>query len=382
MITGAKDGSARKCVRCQKGEYLSADGTFCLKCPAGKYSMENSTQCLDCPDGMFSNKEGSGTCSECGAGTTNTIEKTGCDYNNCQYRSGKNVLYDLSPLRVDGGPMYRVKGIGREGLYSRSRYYVNVCSLKHDNTSCMTKKSVKGYYGKYKTKAITMNTLACRSVSYGTSYSRSTSFGEILHFLPLPGNETNGLQLNFRSRSISCYDQKVKKYKARQTIIQMLCDMTKGVGQPEISDNSTTGKQAPVKGCIMRLHWRSKFACRICHEEEDFKKIFGQCKNGQRQVTYIQNEGCRTIDEKPTIVVKTETCTNKASSTSPGKKNNSALIGATSASIILLLVVLLIVFVYFKRYRGEAGVKRNIFNKTFSRIQKDDEEDLVDDDVL
>lgn len=88
-----------------------------------------------------------------------------------------------------------------------------------------------------------MKTLACRSVSYGSSYTRSTSFGEILHFLPLPGNKTNGLQLNFTSRSASCYDQTVKKYRARQTVIQMICDMTKGAGQPEISDNSTLGKQ-------------------------------------------------------------------------------------------------------------------------------------------
>ena len=71
----------------------------------------------------------------------------------------------------------------------------------------------------------------------------------------------------------------------------------------------------------------------------------------------------------------------QASSTSSGKSSNGALIGATSASIILLVLVLLIVLVYFKRFRGGGGVKKNIFNKTCSRIQKDDEEDLVNDDL-
>ena len=61
----------------------------------------------------------------------------------------------------------------------------------------------------------------------------------------------------------------------------------------------------------MNLQWRSKFACRICHQEDDYQKIYGQCKDGRRQVTYMQNESCRTIDDKPTIVVKTEACTKK-----------------------------------------------------------------------
>ena len=69
-VTGAKQGSAQKCVKCPAGEYLTKSGAFCLKCPVGKYSTEGSTKCLECPENTFSDKEGSGKCTKCGTGTT------------------------------------------------------------------------------------------------------------------------------------------------------------------------------------------------------------------------------------------------------------------------------------------------------------------------
>ena len=139
-ITGAKDGSAKECIRCPAGEYLTKTGAFCNKCSKGTYSKEGSTSCLNCSEGYFSDKEGSGECTKCGAETTSNKAKDGCDYNNCRFKY-KDSEYDLSPLKSDGGPMHRVSTYRPKSKYFFPlHYYVNICSLKHDNTSCTTMK--------------------------------------------------------------------------------------------------------------------------------------------------------------------------------------------------------------------------------------------------
>ena len=143
-ITGAKDGSAKECVRCPAGEYLTHTGAFCMKCPNGTFSLEGSTKCTHCPEGSFADKEGSGECTKCGEGTTSNNARDGCNYNNCRYQYNKDVVYDLSPLKSDGGPMYMVNVHKPKTKYFFPlHYYVNICSLKHDNTSCTTIKRIE-----------------------------------------------------------------------------------------------------------------------------------------------------------------------------------------------------------------------------------------------
>lgn len=82
-------------------------------------------------------QEGSSECTMCGNGTKANKNKDGCDYNGCKFTPAPGVMYDLSPLRRDGGSMYLVR-TNRSRYYFPLYYYINICSLKHDNTSCYT----------------------------------------------------------------------------------------------------------------------------------------------------------------------------------------------------------------------------------------------------
>ena len=132
-------GVGRECSKCPAGKY-ALNSAFCKKCPIGTSSEEGSTKCSPCPIDSFADKEGSEQCIKCGTGTTSNAAKDGCDYNNCRYEQEPGVVYDLSPLKIDGGPMYRVWYNHSSTKKVVTQYFVNVCSLKHDNSSCMYSK--------------------------------------------------------------------------------------------------------------------------------------------------------------------------------------------------------------------------------------------------
>ena len=125
-----------------------------MKCPNGTFSLEGSTKCTHCPEGSFADKEGSGECTKCGEGTTSNNARDGCNYNNCRYQYNKDVVYDLSPLKSDGGPMYRVWYNRTAGI--STGFFVNVCSLKHDNSSCIYSKFKRNKLGKLNLKWVSI----------------------------------------------------------------------------------------------------------------------------------------------------------------------------------------------------------------------------------
>ena len=144
-IIGANKGSAKKCVKCVAGTFLDHNGAYCQKCPNGTYSDDGQTECTRCKDGWFADKEGSPKCTKCGAGTTSNKNRDGCDYKNCRFHSPKGYTYDLLPLRVVNGPMYKVQTHRPKSKYFFPLfYYINICSLKHDNSSCTSIKRVPG----------------------------------------------------------------------------------------------------------------------------------------------------------------------------------------------------------------------------------------------
>ena len=93
-------------------------------------------------------------CKKCGSGTTSNKNGDGCDYNGCTF-STAGVKYDLSPLKVDGGPMYKVRTYKpKSKYYFPLYYYINICSLNHDNSSCTNTRRSRTPKGTYTEKNV------------------------------------------------------------------------------------------------------------------------------------------------------------------------------------------------------------------------------------
>lgn len=370
-IFGAKSGSAKSCIKCTAGTYLTNDGGFCRKCPNGTYSNEGSTHCTRCPGNMFADKEGSAQCTKCGEGTTSNANRDGCDYNGCRYQYDNDTLYDLSPLSVNGGPMYKVRTYRPKSKYFFPLYYyINICSLKHDNSSCTTMQRVDNMDNKVIRKSVIVKTMACKRWSFDEQ--NSYSIGEVLNFLPLKGNETNGLIIKLTG-GYRCWNKLAKVYQVPATMIHMKCDMEADIGYPEPLDNNT----AIDRNCLFAIQWRTKYACRIC-KKRDTREIKGVCVDGKQIITYIRSSGCRGENNQPSVTIKHRLCeTQKMTKINTGGRNDTPLIVAIVIAVLVILILIFFLVYYARRNRYLRG---RIFvpGKSFSKVQEEDEDELVD----
>ena len=96
-------------------------------------------------------QQGTSKCLRCGQNTKSTKNKDGCDPMGCKFSPKGDVHYDLSMLSRPGGPMFRVipselKATKIRGSKTRTardsppfirEFYINLCTVNHDNTSCL-----------------------------------------------------------------------------------------------------------------------------------------------------------------------------------------------------------------------------------------------------
>jgi len=139
-------------IYCKAGFYFSVDAARCILCPAGTFAPNKTMigckgcvykpkfeKCQRCPYNSFAAKEGSIECTKCGSGFHANDNRDSCDYSRCEFAISGST-YNLLPLRNYSGSMYKVKG---QPNNASMFYYVNICSLEHDSSSCTTLRSIQ-----------------------------------------------------------------------------------------------------------------------------------------------------------------------------------------------------------------------------------------------
>jgi len=87
------------CLACPPGTYSPLGSAKCISCPRGTFSSQASDRCVQCVPGTYASKEGSTSCSKCGANAEQTV-----DYAYCQCRSGFYLTLkgECEPCMVGG----------------------------------------------------------------------------------------------------------------------------------------------------------------------------------------------------------------------------------------------------------------------------------------
>lgn len=166
-------------------------------------------------------------------------------------------------------------------------------------------------------------------------------------------------------------------------LLDLRCDVKAGVGNPGPENNYTNILRA---NCQYHFVWRSLYACPKCRKN-DVTKIYGECINGTRNITYLRSVKCWGTGEEtaipttpepqscvtPTVTVLVNETVPVAYKVKEKNKVNMALIGV-GVVIILALLAVAGYFVYKHRvmkYRYYTLMARN---KPMSRLEQEDED--------
>ena len=171
------------------------------------------------------------------------------------------------------------------------------------------------------------------------------------------------------------------------TTVELQCDMKAGVGNPGPVNNYTDVYRSP---CGYHFLWKSLYACPQCNEE-DVKKVYSECVNGTRNVTYIKSRNC--VGDVNVENGYNESCGDGGGNGGDGKGGNvSGSRGTKKADVVwkilvgvgvVIIVVLLVVaavFIYKHRelrYKYYSTLTRD---KTMKRLAEEDEDHIIDHD--
>ncbi|XP_068687640.1 endosome/lysosome-associated apoptosis and autophagy regulator family member 2-like isoform X1 [Montipora foliosa] len=368
-ILGTKDGLPNNCIPCPGG-YRSILGNTedCEICPNGTASEEGSTQCTPCEGDTFAAKTGSKECLPCGSHTHAFPKKDGCSTNGCKFIASEGVEYDLNNLSRPGGPMFRVLPY-RPSKHKRSHIwpyiavYVNLCTLDHDNTSCVKLRD------RNSGERVPLPVMACRA-----SWIVHISMGSVMGYRAKK-DVRSGLfvDLLHGDRCFSGPGREERRYK---TTLDLRCNVNAGVGNPGPENNRTRMYQ----GCEYYFVWESLYACPVCKGHE-VTKIFGECINGTRNVTFVRSVPCWGTGGHQVDETANEPC--EMSDTNEGKETRVLYLTQASNVIKVVIgvcvgvfVVLLGIAIYFVykhrtlKYRYFNALTRN---KPMSRLAEEDE---------
>lgn len=243
----------------------------------------------------------------------------------------------------------------------RSQFFLNLCTLEHDNSSCTTADVTSRPY-----KRISHPTMSCKT---GWSWEPTDySLGTVIGYRPNK-NPLTGLTVELLHGD-RCWRRSVAGGSTYNTTVDMICDMKAGVGNPEY--NSTNFWQTQ---CTYRFVWRSVYACPKCRPEY-FKKVYDVCVKGRQNATYTNAVPCwGDVEEIPKDPIEGECVRNVTTVdyrrlTSPVSK---VLIGVGVVVIVALVAVGVFFFCKHRnlRYKHFSMVTRN---KPMSRLEEEDDE--------
>eukprot|EP01105_Mastigella_eilhardi_P023797 TRINITY_DN6058_c0_g1_i1.p1 TRINITY_DN6058_c0_g1~~TRINITY_DN6058_c0_g1_i1.p1 ORF type:complete len:1614 (-),score=341.66 TRINITY_DN6058_c0_g1_i1:49-4845(-) len=257
-LTTVASGGARECINCTTGTFSSASSTVCSNCSAGQSSGAGAPTCTPCPADTFNNVPG-GTCIACGHATTAAPGSTSCAHD-CTFTpdNGKTV-FDLNPLKRTTdmyGPVYDEQ---------RMTYYLNVCSLQHNNYSCFDAN------GKPIASYACQNTKNCKDGA-----CTGMSLGDVIGFYPSP---TEGLVLSYTHGSPGCDGV------FREINITLKCSPGSGVGYPQPPPT----KRIEGSPCRYNIVWETEYGCPVCSAEH-YSFYMTPCENNLRQKIYYWEE--------------------------------------------------------------------------------------------
>ncbi|KAK2552323.1 Endosome/lysosome-associated apoptosis and autophagy regulator family member 2 [Acropora cervicornis] len=378
-IVGTKEGSALNCTPCPAGYHSSANNTDCAICPNGTASKKGSEKCTPCDGNSFAAKMGSETCMPCGENTTVYPGKDGCDTNDCKFTPAEGVEYDLSALSREDGPMvkallYRVQPRSRRSYPYRTviwpyrpSLYFNLCTLKHDNSSCLGPRNMTTG------QRDPLPVMACRS-SWGR---RDTDIGSVIGYRAKK-DVRSGLYVDLLHGDLCYYGRgSQRRY---QTTLDLRCNIYADVGNPG-PENNRSGYYFKFP-CGYYLVWESLYACPKCQGHE-VEKVVGECINGTRNVTSVRSVHCWGTGRKDEIEVPIEPCPVVSSvndtivlyHTEKSSGNAIKIVIGVCVPVILVLLGIVLFFVYRHRtmkYRYFNSLARE---KPMSRLAEEDELD-------
>ena len=273
-VTDFVGGSASACRPCAAGYFASADSTYCHVCPAGSWSLEGASACQPCSVGTFAPAQGASECLSCGMGTTSNAALTDC-VTDCTYTDVANgLLYDLTPLGD-------TENMHPAGVFMNHRYYLNVCTREHTNTSCTDGDGNP------------IRTFACQqSFAWGYSIDIGDTIGfEDRSNYPLattPAAPGSGIVVHY-THGDSC------AHSDRETYVDMICDPDAGVGRPTAPAAHNTSVEVPQGSCNYTFEWRTAYACPVCTATMLSPRV-GDCLDGVRQMSLQMTQPCWNRD--------------------------------------------------------------------------------------
>lgn len=161
-----------------------------------------------------------------------------------------------------------------------------------------------------------------------------------------------------------------------KTTVDLTCDVNAGVGDPGPEDNYTRVFRPP---CSYHFLWRSLYACPVC-TSDDIKKVYSECVNGIRNVTYVKKIPCSSaIYERSS----NETCSESTVLTqvSESKNHVNKILIGVGVVVIIALIAVAAVFFYKHRdlkYRYYSMLTRN---KPMSRLAEEDEDQFLEENT-
>lgn len=180
------------------------------------------------------------------------------------------------------GPVYDGTGF---------QYFINICSLKHSNVSC-----IDG-------DGNSIDALACQVLNNCPAEETCTgkNLGMVAGYYPIdPAISTHGFVLEYTGGDFGCDTE------YRSTNITFICTPDAGVGFPAKPDEKET-----IEGpwCHYDFYWRSLYGCPVC-TENDYSFYYTECKDNKRTKVYYWNENPRACHDGVELPPNEEVPTN------------------------------------------------------------------------
>jgi hypothetical protein len=256
VVEGSNEGGATKIVQCERGTYsTSASPNLCQLCHPGTVSNIGSTSCTLCSGESYAENWGSVQCETCGNGTMSNENKTGCDYHGCVFRTYQNVVFNLSSLNYlveltphSLGPSYKL----------------SLCDKLTQSAQC---------YDKYN-QVINGSHVCTVDSSNGIGKSSGnilTAQFNLIKTVDQPDDEIPQLRLSYTHGSSCGLNGNLRQ----RTDIVFFCDPLQ------------TGPTGPLlvtaQACVISFEWYHLAACRLCDDEIDYEKQYGDCVDGMQE---------------------------------------------------------------------------------------------------
>lgn len=286
-IVGSEIGGASECTQCPVGYINTGNSTICLPCPVGYSSNPNNTLCIECLDGSTSPFPGN-ECFDCPSGSTNNINHSLCvatSYIN--FTRSSYFLYALANMSLVSEQENVCSSLSSQ-LYCYDTFYgpidskegeyylsiINPSLLELPGIPYLGSPSVGYSFAVFKTKSSigTDDKDVCnkeeRIVNLGKEYANVQE-------------SLVGYTIDYANGDL-CGDG--NRYSSR---VHIICDKSEEYGWPAVNYTNN---------CSVSFIWKSKYGCKLCSDSE-MKKVTGECKNGQQEVSVIEGENCISVKQ-------------------------------------------------------------------------------------